>query len=422
MLSRRFGRAVFGSALLLVAAYAFAPHITHRISTDAVVTADLVTLLAPIDGLAAPGLPAQGTRLPAGRELPLVVNLQAEMRELHRLRHEIASAEARRQALAELRGELARRRAELEARSARHAAASLARIAAEIAEAEAELSGRTAARERAAAERQRAEELRAGQVLPAAELEARRARLAEAVAAEDAARARIARLRVEQAAMREGLTLRDGHNDVPYSRQQAERLAVDLAVLEERIADLVSRIATLREALAVEERQHVDRVRFVHPLEAPMLVWARHVAPGTPVRAGQPVLDLVSCADLVVEVALPDSAFGAVEPGMPAQLLFRGGIALEGRVRELRGAGTRGRETPRAALLSGETRPRSSVLVSLPRDAAERLAPPDHEAESFCGIGRVAEVRFPARGWRHLPLVEELLALLRGGRAAAAPG
>jgi hypothetical protein len=150
-----------------------------------------------------------------------------------------------------------------------------------------------------------------------------------------------------------------------------------------------------------------------------MLVWARHVTPGTPVRTGQPVMDLVSCAALAVEVALPDSAFGAIEAGMPAQVLFRGGIALEGRVREVRGAGTRARETPRAALLPGESRPRVAALVALPREAAERLAPGEHEAESFCGIGRTAEVRFPVRGWRHLPLVEDLLALLRGGRAAA---
>ena len=421
MLSRRLSRVLFGSALLLVALYAFAPHVTHRISTDAVVTADLVTLVAPIDGIAAPGLPAQGTRVAAGRELPLIVNLNADSRELHRLRHEIASAEARRAALAELRAELTRRRAEFEARSARHGAASLARIEAEIAEAEAELSGRVAARERAAAERQRAEDLRSGQVLPAAELDARRTRLAEAIAAEDAARARIARLRVEQAAARDGLTLRDGYNDVPYSRQQADRLAIEIAMLEERMADVQSRLATLREALAAEERQHVERLRFVHPVAAPMLVWARHVAPGTPVRTGQPVLDLVSCADLAVEVALPDSAFGAVEPGTPAQVLFRGGVALQGRVREVRGAGTRGRETPRAALLPGETRPRVSALVALPPDAAERLAPPEHEAESFCGIGRTAEVRFPASGWRHLPLVEKVLAWLRGGRAAATP-
>jgi multidrug resistance efflux pump len=393
MLARRFSRIVLGVGLLGAAGYAFAPHLTNRISTAAVVNSEVVRILAPIDGIADAHLPAPGVALAAGSTRPVVHRLVAEQRERHRLAHDLALVRTQ---IAETQQGLARldaHDAELARRAALHAAAVRDKLAAEIAETRAELAGAEAAVAQAQAERDHVLTLFAARHVAPVRVDAAEAALRRAQATAEALAARLARLDVEYRAAEAGVQLRDGHNDVPYSVQQRDRVMLQRQALTDRLAEARAREAALAVALAAEERAEEARDRFDLALTHAAVVWERHATPGAPVKPGEVLLDLVRCDDLFVEVALPEAAFAALHLGDSARVRLRGGVELEGTIRSLRGAGARSRKTLLAADRPPEHGARLTVEVALPEDAAPRIAP---EAEaSFCGIGRLAEVSFP---------------------------
>jgi hypothetical protein len=393
MLTRRFSRVLLGVGLLGAAGYAFAPHLSNRISTAAVVNSEVIRIVAPIDGVADQQLPGPGATLAAGGVRPLVRRLVVEDRERHRLAHDLALARAQ---IAEARQGLAQldaHDAELARRAALHAEAVRAKLAAEIAETRAEMAGADAAVAQARAERDHVLTLRAARHVAPVRVDAAEAALRQAQATAEALAARLTRLEVEYRAARAGVHLRDGHNDVPYSVQQRDRVMLLRRALTDRLAEARAREAALAAAQAAEEAARLDRDRYELSLGHAAIVWERHATPGAPVKPGEVLLDLVRCDDLFVEVALPDTAFGALAVGEPARVRLRGGTELEGTIRSIRGAGARSRKTLLAAERPAEHGARLTVEVALPADAAQRIAPEGEGA--FCGIGRLAEVSFP---------------------------
>lgn len=393
MLTRRSSRVLLGIGLLGAAGYAFAPHLSNRISTAAVVNSEVIRIVAPIDGIADTLLPAPGTALAAGTARPVVRRLVPEDRERHRLAHDLALVRAQ---IAETRADLAEldaHDAALAQRAALYAQAARDKLAAEIAETRAQQSGAEAAVAQARAERDHTLALRAARHVAQVRVEAAEAALRQAEATVGALAARLERLEVEHRALLAGVHLRDGHNDVPYSAQQRDRVMLQRLALTDRLAEARAREAALAAALAAEEEARRARDRYDLALPHTALVWERHATPGAPVKPGEVLLDLVRCDDLFVEVALPDAAFGALHIGDPARVRLRGGVELEGSVRSIRGAGARSRRTLVAADRPAEHGARLTVEVALPAEAADLIAPEGEGA--FCGIGRLAEVAVP---------------------------
>lgn len=393
MLARRFSRILLGAGLLGAAGYAFAPHLTNRISTAAVVNTEVVRIVAPIDGLADEALPAPGTVLGAGETRSLVRRLVVEDRELHRLAHDLALVRA--QIAETTRGLelLDRHDAALAGRASVHAQAVRDRLAAELAEARAEHAGAEAAIDQARADLAHLRTLFAARHVASVRVEAAEATLRRAHATAEMLAARITRLEVERRAAEAGLQLRDGQNDVPYTVQQRDRVLLERRVLADRLAEAQARETALAAALAAEQEAVAARARYAYTVADDAVVWERHATPGAPVKPGDALLDLVRCDQLFVEVALPEIAYSALAPGQPAHVRLRGEVELEGTIRSVRGAGARSRKSLLAAERPGEHGERLTVEVSLPGDAAQRIAPED--GIRFCGIGRLAEVSFP---------------------------
>lgn len=394
MITRRSGRILLGVGLLAAAGYAFAPHLSNRISTAAVINSEVIRIVAPMDGIADERLPAPGAMVAAGEVRPMMRRLVADDREFHRLTHDLALVRAQ---IAEARrglGVLDAHDRALAGRAAVHAEATRARLVAEIAEARAEHDGAEVAIAQARAELAHVRTLNAARHVAQVRVEAAEAALHRAEAAAHAAAARVARLEVEQRAAEAGVQLRDGQNDVPYSVQQRDRVMLERRALADRLAEGEAREAALATALAAEQEARLDRTRYDYATGHDALVWERHATPGAPVEPGEALLDLVRCDRLFVEVALPDTAYSALATGQPAHVRLRGGTELAGTIRSIRGAGARSRKTLLAAERPAEHGARLTVEVALPADAAARIAP---EGESgFCGIGRLAEVSFPA--------------------------
>jgi multidrug resistance efflux pump len=204
------------------------------------------------------------------------------------------------------------------------------------------------------------------------------------------ASARIGRFKAELASVENGVYVRDATNDVPYSQQQRERLFLRRQELETEAHQQRSRGAQLALEL-VDERRRVDQLgQFKVTLPANHIVWSVPVSTGSAVTEGQAVLDLVDCNHRFVAVELPEREFEQIEPGDPAWVRLIGGEQWhQGQVRQVRGSAARGDDRLLAASVPLATPGHINVEVSIPDD--EALA---GVARGYCGIGRLAEVRF----------------------------
>ncbi len=202
------------------------------------------------------------------------------------------------------------------------------------------------------------------------------------------ASARLDRLKGELSAMKKGVFLRDAANDVPYSEQQRDRLFLRRQELELVERENATRAAQLASDI-IEERQRVERLsQYDVTLPADYVVWSVSASPGSVVEQGQIVLDLTDCRNRFVAVELPEREFENIKPGDDASIRLIGNDEWHiGRVRQVRGSAARGDDRLLAAQIPVGKAGNITVEVILPNDTIRGDS-------NYCGIGRLADVRF----------------------------
>jgi len=203
------------------------------------------------------------------------------------------------------------------------------------------------------------------------------------------AEAKVKRLEIELKSANDGVFLRDGINDAPYSQQQRDRLLlrrqdIEVRALEESLqsSQIATEIAQERDRLARLSRSEVS-------LPARHVVWSVAASPGSAVAEGQTVLDLAACQDRFVTVELPERDFERFRTGAPAYVRLVGSNDWsEGRIRQVRGSAARADDRLLAAQVKRPEAHSITVEIGLPDNDAEA------NRNGFCNIGRLAEVRF----------------------------
>jgi multidrug resistance efflux pump len=226
-------------------------------------------------------------------------------------------------------------------------------------------------------------------------------RSAEASATQEAnaarcemADAKMQRFKVELSAAQRRVFLRDGTNDVPYSQQQRDRLLLRRQELETDMLQQRSRALQI-EAEIREERARLERIshsNFVLP--ASHVVWSVSASPGSSVTEGQTILDLADCAHRFVVVELPEREFERVKAGdLPSVRLIGSDEWITGKVRQVLGSAARMDDRLLAAQIPRVATDSIAVEVELPQDVSSE------DRNSFCNVGRMAEVRFGRNGF-----------------------
>jgi multidrug resistance efflux pump len=294
-------------ALLLIAlsAWAFLPYITYRIAPSAFVNAELVRVAAPIAGRLTRELPHKGDFVEQAATVSLIESLSRDRRHLLDLdrQHAVAKEQA---ALARKQlEEIATADGVLEQRMNAYRDGMIKRLGQEIAESEAEKTGCLAeARQRQDVGSRMEQLVKSGTASPIRSAEAQAVH--EAIATRcDMAEARWRRLQGELASAQDGVFLRDGANDVPYSQQQRDRLLLRRQELETLVLEGSARSSQLATEIT-EERELLDRLGHADlSLPQAHVVWSVSASPGSTVTEGQTLLDLADCAHRFVAVELP---------------------------------------------------------------------------------------------------------------------
>lgn len=221
-------------------------------------------------------------------------------------------------------------------------------------------------------------------------------RTAEALASQEAtstrcgmADARLHRLEIELSAARNGVFLRDGSNDVPYSQQQRDRLMLRRQELQTLLLQGTSQVDRLTADIG-EERGRLAQVgHYDLAMSTSHIVWSVAASPGSAVTEGQTLLDFADCGRRFVAVELPERDFEQIKAGDPAKVRLIGSNEwTDGKVRQVRGSAARSDERLLAAQVPAPNAGNITVEVAISGDIAAT------DSNSFCNIGRLAEVRF----------------------------
>jgi multidrug resistance efflux pump len=382
-------RIALALSLVALSAWAFVPYVTYRIAPSAFVNAELVRVAAPIAGRLAQDLPHKGDFVAAPVTVSLITSLSPDRRHLLDVDREFAVAEEHAALARKQLDEIKAADAELENRVEAYRDGMIKKLGDEIAEAEAESSGCLAEAHQRQDVGSRMEKLvQSGS--------ASQIRSAEAQAVQQAtlthcemAQARSRRLQGELTSARNGVFLRDGTNDVPYSQQQRDRLLLRRQELETMVLEGGARSQQLA-AEIVEERERVDRLTHADlTLPEEHVVWSVSASPGSTVTEGQTLLDLADCAHRFVAVELPERDFEQIKAGDAAYVrLIGSGDWKQGKVKRVRGSAARADDRLLAAQVPSPDAGSITVEVGLPPDEAMG------NRNNFCNIGRLAEVRF----------------------------
>jgi multidrug resistance efflux pump len=389
---RRSARIALAVLIIAIAVWAFAPHVGYRTASSAFVNAELVRVTAPIAGRLTRNLPHKGEFIEKPTDVDLIETLSEDKRHLLQLgtQHMVAKR----------RAELARK--QIEAVEAADAALAkrvkvfregmVARLEHERNETQAEQAGCLAEAHQRRDVGARMEKLvESGMATPIRSSEAL-ATLAATRTRCDMAGVRLERLKTELAAARDGVFLRDGVNDAPYSQQERDRLFMRRQELDTRIVD-----ESLKESQAFaelqEEKKRIERLRhFDLSLPADHVVWSVAASPGSTVSEAQTLLDLASCKGRFVAVELPEREFEQTKVGEDALVRLIGSDQwMRGRIRHVRGSAARTDDRLLAARVPSGQRNSITVEIELPDDALPGR-------NNFCNIGRLAEVRFHRSG------------------------
>lgn len=385
-----------GGALCLLAlgTFSIAREQGYVSSDNAVVSTRLVSLRAPIDGVATDVIGAVGAPVTKGERLLRIDNPrfndqpQVELREhLRRLESQKLAAEADRARLRELAAGYA-------ARAAGHAKANAERLDGLAAEAERTLDALATREAQAQADVSRMAPLAARGILSPAAAERLETTLKAARHDLAAQRGRLDALRAESAAARGGVLSSPGGIDVSYSAQRADQVAIEVAHLDRAIADFVAEAKMIETRLASGQR--IAGLARSADLDSPVdgMIWRLGASDAERLGAGDMAVQLVDCKAPVLLVAIPQDRFADVRIGAPARFRLAGELnERAGEVVAVTGQGDLADAGHYAALPIKETGPSIIAQVALEPAAAASGGAPEP-----CLIGRTARALLPTTG------------------------
>ena len=379
-----------GLAVLLAGAYGILSEQNFVSSSNAIVSAYVVVVRTPIDGIVQ-DLPASANlHVRDGQSLGYVENPRVDQQHLENLRVVEERARSEADAMATEQAALEQQRRELLARTQAHAKAVTNRIQLNIVQNERLLFARQAAEKQASLDLDRGRKLRQSGIIADAELDRLQTQYDIALKETQAQQAVVSAARAEAVSAAKGVYIEPGDNEIDYSRQRYDDVRLRLADIDRALAALQIQANAAREDLD-KETHHAElmtRADLASPVSA--LLWKIDAMNGERVATGDSIAEFVDCnrSFVLVDVLqdrVPDLAVGA-----PAR------VRLSGEVEERWGtvaaitADPRKDENHKLAALPAHDINDSRAIVRID------LNPSDFRGE--CLVGRTARVLISTQG------------------------
>jgi len=390
---KRVRRTLVVVALLVFPAALFLVGLRGFVVRNAVVTAELVELRAPIAGIVSDLTLRRGHYEAAGITALRLEDPRLDRRAAEALALSLARTEAAIAAQGHDIAALDQQIAALDGKLEEALSGLRADLALQQEKALAERGGVEASIAFLTKQSERARRLQ-GSAASQASLEAAEADLAAAQSELSALDLTIERLAQQQGYLDRGLVITELTDDAIALSNSRRALAARRQAGQLELALLQSTLLQERAELESQQR-HIAAVGGA-TLELPpdSVVWEIFVASGASVVPGTPLLSYVACAGRFVEAAVDDSTVDLLDPDHPVEVTLYGtDEPLAGRVTAIYGSA--GRLTHQRTLAAHVTDLGGSDAVAL----IEIADPPLEARESrLCDVGRTAYVTFDGIG------------------------
>ncbi|RRH96693.1 HlyD family efflux transporter periplasmic adaptor subunit [Mesorhizobium tamadayense] len=392
--NKRFVRIAVGVMLLAAAVLALLPGLTGYTSLDGTINARFAEISAPIEGTVLQTPPKTGTHLREDAALLTIRNERVNRAVETSLVAELETTRNRVRALENQRSELEALRARLGRRFDAYSKAMINSIEQQIAISRQRITMLAARRSASAAELRRNSTLMARGVVSQSSVDEAEATEIGASAEVEVENLTLKRLERQLEAMRQGVFLEDGQNDVPYSHQRQDELAIQIADLDARAAESRTRLGQISNQLAEEARRVDSLERAVMTMPFNGVIWRNNVVAGANVVAGNELLRVLDCRDLFVDILVPEVDFDQIYPRRAAEVRILGtDNVIDGEVISVRGNSAVVEEPTLAAMPPSGRGRNARIRVALANSSLNT------DYSNFCHVGRSVQVRFHTRSF-----------------------
>ncbi|MGH1571965.1 HlyD family secretion protein [Methylobacterium sp. P31] len=386
-------RVLVGVLLLSAAVLAVLPSFTGYTSLDGTVNARFAVVSAPIEGVVSDTPPKVGTALPEGTSVFFIANDRIARTAEAQLDADLGASKEKLQALEAEAKDLTALKADLVGRLKEYQQASITGVQQEIIIRQQRIATAQANKTSAEADLSRKLTLGATGVVAGSSVEQARAASVGASSAQNIAKAELERLQRQLDALKRGTFVGEGRNDVPYSQQRTDEVAIQLANVEAQIRIEKARVQQLSRQLS-QERSRNDRLSFA-AVQIPFkgVIWRNNVVAGSNVVVGNELMRLLDCRDLFVDILVDEVNYDEIKPGDRADVRLLGtSQIIGGSVTSVRGSAAAVEEVTLAAIPPQSRGKNARIRVVLdPSDM--QIDYPD-----FCQVGRTVQVRFARAG------------------------
>lgn len=383
------------ATISFIGAYGVLSESRYISTSNAIMSAYVIDVRTPIEGTVSDLPLVAGQLITKGQLLGRIDNSLSDHQHLDNLRLAEETAASQVNALGAERTALESLRRALLLRADHHASITSERLEHQISDASHTLSARQIAFQQADTELARGRELHNAGIIANAvfeQLESNQRVLAEEASAQ---RATVGSLKTQATAMRHGMLSEPGtNNDVAYSTQRADEIAIKLA--ENSRALIEEQMQAHQAHITVEREANRDAQLTTSELRAPSsgLLWKINAMNGEHTVSGSQVLSMVDCNRQFLLAEIPQDRLSSVFLHGQAHIRFAGErMERTGTVLSASGDPQRDMDHKLAATPVGDpTQELATVLISV--DAA----PETSDARSGCLVGRTARVRIPSTG------------------------
>jgi multidrug resistance efflux pump len=380
---------VAGSAAL-AGAYGMFSEQNYVSSSNAVVSAFVVSVRTPVDGLVRGLPPTVNLQVQEGEVLGHIDNPLVDRQHLENLRVIEERARSEADAISVEKNSLEEQRKQLLARAKVHAASVTARLNLRILEDERLALVKEAAQKQAALDLARAHQLRDAGIISAADLDKAQTQYDIAVKETQAQQAALSASHAEANSAARGIYIEPGNNEIDYSRQRSDEIELRLADINHTLAALESQAQAAKEDLDKESARinQMAQSDLVSPISG--LLWKLDAMNGERINSGDSVAEFVDCSQSFVLADIPQDRVPDIMVGAQAR------IKLSGESNERSGIIT--------AINAGQQKEQNRKLAAAPlftvgeQPYTARVDFASGELPEGCSVGRTARVLLATRG------------------------
>jgi len=391
--SLKNAKRAIGLGIALIAAVVLVPALANFQSINAIVNTHYMVIKSPIEGALDGFSKMPGQPITQGEELVKISNLRFKESAVNEMEVEQKTLNERSLGLQQHLKNLQQLQKELQTRVTVHRSHEFLRLEEQLAQAKAEKKAQESLiREQQLLAQRNALLVKENFISPA-QNEAAQYALEVTQSRLDIFQARIRLLETEKQAVQRFVYLGEGRNDVPYTQQrlddvrlQITDVAARLRENERRSSDVQLQIDKERESMAVSRE-----VRMLAPSHG--VLWRKFGSNGTEVVIGTDLAHVISCDNLFLDVAVPESSLESFQVGKAVQYRLIGSTSwLTGHIDAVTGSGNNLQDMTLVAQLQREKKD-ARIFVKIASADLEKAQ------ENLCFAGRKVDVKVP-RDWR----------------------